>query len=78
MQQYRYTVVPPGHTLSGLSYLNLYVKHLRSAGFTIGGLLGEDDHSQAATPPERCARRMQLSTSDPLDNVVALVDSWLE
>ena len=71
-------MVPPGHTSNGVRYLNLYVKHLRSAGFNIGGLLGEDDHSQAATPPERCARRMQLSTFRPLENMMALVDAWLE
>lgn len=68
-----------GHTLSGLSYLNLYVKHLRSAGFTIGGLLGEDDHSQAATPPEGCVRRMQLSASRrQFENSVVLMDALSE
>ena len=29
-------------------YLNLYVEHLGQAGFHVGGLLGEDDHSDEA------------------------------
>jgi len=44
-----------GHTQSGIKYLNLYVKHLGRAGFSVGGLLGEDDHKDAMTPPAGCA-----------------------
>jgi len=34
-----------GHTQQGTQYLNFYIKHLDRAGFAIGGLLGEDDHT---------------------------------
>jgi len=50
-----------GHTESGLRYLNVYVKHLGRAGFAVGGLLGEDDHSDAMTPPKACAKTMSLA-----------------
>eukprot|EP00959_Pyramimonas_sp_CCMP1952_P066804 1394651-Pyramimonas_sp.AAC.1 len=39
-----------GRTDNGLMYLNVYVKHLGRAGFPVGGLLGEDDHTYAMTP----------------------------
>ena len=40
--------------------MNFYVKHLRDAGAAVGGLLGEDDHTEAATPEERCQKSMSL------------------
>ncbi|CAK0853332.1 unnamed protein product [Prorocentrum cordatum] len=46
-----------GHTKGGLEYLNFYVKHLGRVGFAVGGLLGDDDHTAAATPSGSCARR---------------------
>jgi len=49
-----------GRTNSGLKYLNFYVKHLGQAGFAVGGLLGDDDHSDVVIPPETCVRRMSL------------------
>jgi hypothetical protein len=49
--------VAHGHTQEGTRYLNFYVKHLAHAGFAVGGLLGEDDHTQAATPSGACGRR---------------------
>merc|ERR1719161_2053002 len=49
-----------GRTDGGLSYLNLYVKHLGRAGFAVGGLLGEDDHEDVITPPEACVKTMAL------------------
>mmetsp|Transcript_103054 Transcript_103054/g.277087 ORF Transcript_103054/g.277087 Transcript_103054/m.277087 type:complete len:155 (+) Transcript_103054:2-466(+) len=49
-----------GHTDSGLLYLNLYVRHLGRAGFAVGGLLGDDDHGDASTPPEACHHRVAL------------------
>jgi len=52
--------VAHGHTDQGALYLNFYVKHLGRAGFAIGGLLGEDDHSEASMPSEACARRLSL------------------
>jgi len=52
--------VARGHTQEGITYLNLYVKGLAHAGFTVGGLLGDDDHTEAATSPEGCAHRLAL------------------
>ena len=49
-----------GHTDSGLSYLNVYVRHLGRAGFAVGGLLGEDDHEDVSVPPSGCVRRVSL------------------
>jgi hypothetical protein len=49
-----------GRTDSGLSYLNVYVKHLGRTGFAVGGLLGEDDHEDVIIPPEACAKKMSL------------------
>ena len=46
---------------SGVKYLNLYVKHLGRAGFAVGGLLGEDDHKDAMTPPADCAHHVKLA-----------------
>jgi len=53
-----------GHTDSGLLYLNVYVKHLRRAGHAIGGLLGEDDHTNVMTPPAACTKHTSLSESE--------------
>ena len=52
--------VVQGHTQSGVSYLNLYVKHLGRTGFAVGGLLGEDDHKDAMTPPASCTDHVTL------------------
>jgi len=49
-----------GQTQKGIRYLNFYVKHLDRAGLPVGGLLGEDDHEEASTPPRACERRMAL------------------
>merc|ERR1740121_1123974 len=49
--------VAHGRTQKGIQYLNLYVRHLRRAGFAVGGLLGLDDHTLAAKPLEECLRR---------------------
>jgi hypothetical protein len=54
-----------GHTLHGILYLNIYVKHLDRTGFSVGGLLGEDDHSVESTPPRSCLHR--ISFADVLD-----------
>ncbi|CAK0911011.1 unnamed protein product [Prorocentrum cordatum] len=59
--------VAHGHTQQGITYLNFYVKHLGRAGFDVGGLLGEDDHQEAATPAEECGHRaslLQVSSPD--------------
>jgi len=49
--------VAHGRTQEGTQYLNFYVKNLARAGFAVGGLLGEDDHTQAVTPSGACVRR---------------------
>ena len=49
-----------GRTQSGLQYLNLFVRHLSRGGFAVGGLLGEDDHKDAATPPASCTHHSSL------------------
>jgi len=52
--------VAHGRTPRGFQYLNFYVKHIGHAGFAVGGLLGEDDHTEAAMPSEACAHRISL------------------
>jgi len=49
-----------GRTERGTPYLNFYVRHLERAGFAVGGLLGEDDHSDVEAPLEACAQRISL------------------
>lgn len=56
-----YLKVVHGSTRNGIHYLNLYVRRLGHAGFSVGGLLGDDDHTEAATPDERCSRRGALA-----------------
>lgn len=50
-----------GRTDKGVQYLNFYAKHLGHVGFVVGGLLGEDDHAEAATPSGACQRSVSLS-----------------
>jgi hypothetical protein len=52
-----------GHTHTGIKYLNVYVRNLGRAGLPVGGLLGEDDHSEVTTPPEACRHKLQLQKS---------------
>ena len=52
-----------GHTEKGIQYLNIFVKHLGRAGFPVGGLLGEDDHSEVATPEQACFKLVAMSES---------------
>jgi len=52
--------VAHGRTQEGVKYLNLYVKDLAHAGYAVGGLLGDDDHTEAATAPEGCVHRLSL------------------
>jgi hypothetical protein len=49
-----------GVTQQGIQYLNFYVKNLGHSGFAVGGLLGEDDHTEAVIAPEECSRRLSL------------------
>lgn len=55
--------VAHGRTDQGTRYLNFYVKHLGRAGYAVGGLLGEDDHSEAVVPSEGCRRTLTLALS---------------
>jgi hypothetical protein len=43
-----------GHTSKGTRYLNVLVRGLNRAKFSVGGLLGEDDHTAATTPSRAC------------------------
>jgi len=52
--------VAHGRTQNGAQYLNFYVRHLRHSGFAVGGLLGEDDHKEAATPTKACLHHVSL------------------
>jgi len=52
--------VAHGHTDEGIQYLNCYVKHLGHAGYDVGGLLGEDDHKEAAKPSPACVHHTSL------------------
>jgi len=52
--------VAHGRTEDGAQYLNFYVKHLGHSGFAVGGLLGEEDHTEATKPSEACAHRNSL------------------
>ncbi|CAK0813852.1 unnamed protein product [Prorocentrum cordatum] len=49
-----------GRTKKGLEYLNFYVKHLSKTSFSVGGLLGEDDHTAVTIPSKECSRRVAL------------------
>jgi hypothetical protein len=44
----------------GIHYLNLFAKHLGRTGFTVGGLLGEDDHTYEAAPDQDCVPTLNL------------------
>ena len=52
----------------GTEYLNFYVKHLRDAGAAVGGLLGEDDYTEAARPEEGCRKSMSLKKKKVTSN----------
>jgi len=50
-----------GQTQQGIHYLNFFVKHLKHLKhLSIGGLLGEDDHSEVAKVDETCSQRINL------------------
>jgi len=54
-----------GRTAQGAQYLNIYVKNLGRVGYDVGGLLGLDDHSEAATPTQACLKRLALLEDGP-------------
>mmetsp|Transcript_113665 Transcript_113665/g.308818 ORF Transcript_113665/g.308818 Transcript_113665/m.308818 type:complete len:170 (+) Transcript_113665:1-510(+) len=49
-----------GTTSTGVKYLNFFVRHLGDAGYRVGGLLGEDDHTDAAKPDSHCKTVLML------------------
>jgi len=49
-----------GTTKTGIKYLNMFTKHLSTTGLMVGGILGEDDHTAAATPTEDCRKVIEL------------------
>jgi hypothetical protein len=49
-----------GRTTSGVDYLNILVRDLNRAKYSVGGLLGEDDHTGVSTPKARCKRTMSV------------------
>ncbi|CAK0801418.1 unnamed protein product [Prorocentrum cordatum] len=49
-----------GRTRAGVAYLNLYARNLLKAGYLIGGLLGEGDHTEVAAPNPSCKRVVSL------------------
>jgi hypothetical protein len=53
-----------GRTHQGIQYLNVYVKHLGQTGYAVGGLLGEDDHTDVTIPPASCHKRVALGDVD--------------
>jgi len=60
--------VVQGQTQSGVEYLNVYVKHLGQAGYSVGGLLGEDDHQGVTVPPASCHHRTALTIGKSMQN----------
>ncbi|CAK0812812.1 unnamed protein product, partial [Prorocentrum cordatum] len=48
-------------TQRDVQYLNVFAKRLGQSGFAVGGLLGEDDHEEASSPPEACVKRVSLA-----------------
>mmetsp|Transcript_107881 Transcript_107881/g.292516 ORF Transcript_107881/g.292516 Transcript_107881/m.292516 type:complete len:170 (+) Transcript_107881:24-533(+) len=45
------------HTKKGIAYLNFLIRHLSKVAYSVGGLLGEDDHTEAARADPACMRR---------------------
>jgi hypothetical protein len=55
-----YLKVVNGHTREGIDYLNVFAKHIGNTGYSVGGLLGEDDHGDVSIPPKACAKQLSL------------------
>jgi len=49
-----------GTTSGGTKYLNFFVKHLSKVNLPVGGILGLDDHSQAAIREKNCKRILSV------------------
>jgi len=46
--------VVEGHTKNGIAYLNFLIRSLSKVDYSIGGLLGEDDHTAASKVDPHC------------------------
>jgi len=49
-----------GRTLGGTPYLNFFARNLKSTGYLVGGLLGEDDHEEEATTSNVCKKVLDV------------------
>jgi hypothetical protein len=49
-----------GRTNAGTAYLNFFARNLRHTGQLVGGLLGEDDHTEVATMSNACKKTLAL------------------
>ncbi|CAK0853670.1 unnamed protein product [Prorocentrum cordatum] len=49
-----------GRTSTGTAYLNFFARNLRHAGHIVGGLLGEDDHTEVAALSSGCKKTLAL------------------
>jgi hypothetical protein len=49
-----------GRTNTGTAYLNFFARNLRHTGQLVGGLLGEDDHTEVATVSSACKKTLSL------------------
>jgi len=52
-----------GETAKGTRYLNFFARHVQHAGHSVGGLLGDGDHTLAKTPDRECQNQMSLAES---------------
>jgi len=52
--------VVQGHTKSGIAYLNFFIQGLSKVDYSIGGLLGADDHDDASKVDPHCRQQMDL------------------
>jgi len=73
-----------GQTITGVRYLNVFVRHLGDVEASVGGLLGADDHSDAQTPQGDCKRTvsfLQVASAVPFDRgegaFSELAEPWL-
>ncbi|CAK0792263.1 unnamed protein product [Prorocentrum cordatum] len=49
-----------GRTSTGTAYLNFFARNLRHSGHLVGGLLGEDDHTEAETLNIGCKKTLEI------------------
>jgi len=59
-----------GHMASGLTYLNFHVDRLAELNLTVGGLLGDDDHTDASSK-EGCVVDPKYANMTDADQIQA-------